>query len=189
VYDLNSEAKTDYYPLPMFKKGDKVAHPIFGVGTISNIEEKHVLDKSEKYYILDLTINQMTLMIPIRKASDIGLRKIVTKEKIPEILEVLSCDIDDMEQDYKSRIKSQLEMVDSGNLKKVAQVVKNYNRRKKTDTLSATEKSLLERARKILTSEIRAVYNIDENEAKLMIKNYLKKYKKAEIKEDKKIGS
>ncbi len=174
MYDLNPEVKTGYYPLPIFKKGDKVAHPIFGVGNIANIEEKHVLDKSEKYYILDLTMHQMTLMIPIRKASDIGLRKILSKEKIPEVLEVLSREIDEMEQDYKSRIKSQLEMVDSGNLKKVAQVVKNYNRRKKTDTLSATEKSLLERARKILTSEIRAVYGIEENEAKLMIKEHLK---------------
>ena len=172
---MNPEAKTGYHPLPMFKKGDKVAHPIFGVGNIANIEEKHVLDKSEKYYILDLTMNQMTLMIPIRKARDIGLRKILSKEKIPEVLQVLSREIDEMEQDYKSRIKSQLEMVDSGNLKKVAQVVKNYNRRKKTDTLSATEKSLLERARKILTSEIKAVYGIEENEARLMIKENLKK--------------
>lgn len=169
------KVSTDCYPLHMFKKGDKVAHPIFGVGNVANIEEKHVLDKSEKYYILDLTMNQMTLMIPIRKADDIGLRKILSKEKIPEVLKVLSCEIDEMEQDYKSRIKSQMEMVDSGNLKKVAQVVKNYNRRKRTDTLSATEKSLLERARKILTSEIEAVYDIDENTAKSMIKEYLKK--------------
>ena len=171
------EVKTDYYSLPMFKKGDKVAHPIFGVGNISNIEEKHVLGKSEKYYILDLAINHMTLMIPIRKANDIGLRKIVSKQKIPEVLEVLGCEMDEMEQDYKSRIKSQMEMVDSGNLKKVARVVRNYNLRKKTDTLSATEKSLLERARKILISEIEAVYDIDENTAKLMIKEYLKEKK------------
>lgn len=171
------ELKTDYRSLPIFKKGERVAHPIFGVGNIANIEEKRVLDKSEKYYILDLFINQMTLMIPIRKARDIGLRKIVGKDKIPEVLEVLSDDMDDMEQDYKSRIKTQMEMVDSGNLMKVAQVVRNYCRRKKTDPLSATEKSLLERANKILTSEIKAVYNIDENTAKAMIKENLKKGK------------
>lgn len=166
--------KTDTYPLPMFKKGDKVAHPIFGVGSIANIEEKKVLDKSEKYYILDLAINQMTLMIPIKKAREIGLRKILNREKIPEVLEILTSDMDNMEQDYKARIKSQMEMVDSGNLKKVAQVVRNYNRRRKTDTLSATEKTLLERAKKILTSEIKVVYDIDENTAKGMIKQYLK---------------
>lgn len=73
----------------------------------------------------------MTLMIPIRKAVDIGLRKIVTKDKIPEVLEILANDMDEMEQDYKSRIKTQMEMVDSGNLKRVAQVVRNYNKRKK----------------------------------------------------------
>lgn len=175
---FNLEVKTNYYSLPMFKKGDKVAHPIFGVGNIANIEEKNVLNKSEKYYILDLAINQMTLMIPIRKAKDIGLRKILAKDEIPEVLEVLACDMDEMEQDYKSRIKSQMEMVDSGNLNKVAQVVRNYNKRKRLDALSATEKSLLERAKKILTSEIKAVYDIDENAAKIMIKEYLKKVKK-----------
>jgi CarD family transcriptional regulator len=171
------ELKTDYQTFSKFKKGEKVAHPIFGVGNIANIEEKRVLDKSEKYYILDLFINQMTLMIPIRKAGDIGLRKIVDKDKIPDVLEVLNDNMDDMEQDYKSRIKTQMEMVDSGNLMKVAQVVKNYYRRKKTDPLSATEKSLLERANKILTSEIKAVYNIDENSAKVMIKENLKRDK------------
>ncbi len=159
----------------MFKKGDKVSHPIFGVGNILKIEEKNVLEKSEKYYILDLSINHMTLMIPVRKAKEIGLRKIISKEKIPEVLEVLSSDMDEMDQDYKTRIKSQMEMVDSGNLKKVAQVVKNYNRRKKTDVLSATEKSLLERAKKILISEIKASYDIDENSTKIIIKDYLKK--------------
>lgn len=168
---------TNSYSLPMFKKGDKVAHPIFGVGSIANIEEKNVLNKNEKYYILDLAINQMTLMIPIRKAVDIGLRKIVTKDKIPEVLEILANDMDEMEQDYKSRIKTQMEMVDSGNLKRVAQVVRNYNKRKKIDALSATEKSLLERAKKILISEIKAVFDIDEKEAKTIIKEYLRKAK------------
>ncbi len=159
----------------MFKIGDKVAHPIFGVGNIANIEEKHILDKDEKYYILDLYTNQMTLMIPIRRAKDIGLRKIISKDKLPEVLDILGYEMDKMEQDYKSRIKRQMEMVDSGNLKKVAQVVRNYNRRKKTETLSATEKSLLERARKILTSEIKAVYDIDDNEAKLIVREHLKR--------------
>lgn len=166
--------------MPIFKKGDKVAHPIFGVGDIADIEEKHVFGNKEKYYILRLEINHMTLMIPVRKAHEIGIRKILSKEKMPEVLDILGNEMDEMEQDYKSRIKSQMAMVDSGNLKKVAQVVKNYNRRKKYETLSATEKSLLDRARKILTSEIKAAYNIDENTAKLMVKEYLKKenYKK-----------
>jgi CarD family transcriptional regulator len=171
------EIKTDYRSLAMFRKGEKVAHPIFGVGNIANIEEKRVLDISEKYYILNLFINQMTLMIPVRKAEEIGLRKIVDKEKIPEVLEVLGDDMDEMEQDYKSRIKTQMEMVDSGDLMKVAQVVRNYYQRKKTDALSATEKSLLERANKILISEIKAVYNIDENSARKTIKEYLTKEK------------
>ena len=52
----------------MFKIGDKVSHPSFGVGDVENIEEKRVLGQKEKYYILKLMVNEMTLMVPVNKA-------------------------------------------------------------------------------------------------------------------------
>jgi CarD family transcriptional regulator len=155
----------------MFKIGDKVSHPSFGVGDIEKIEEKKILGQKEKYYILKLMVNEMTLMIPIDKAEEIGLRYIIDPETVPDVLNVLSDRIDDeMQENYKQRIRSQTEMVDSGDILKVAQVVKNYTHRGTEEKLSSTERGLFERARKILVGEISVACNIEKNKAKYIIK-------------------
>jgi len=160
----------------MFKIGDKVSHPSFGVGDVENIEEKRVLGQKEKYYILKLMVNEMTLMVPVNKAEEIGLRYIIDSETVPEVLNVLRHKIDDeMEGNYKQRIRSQTEMVDSGDILKVAQVVKNYTHRDTAEKLSSTERGLYERARKILVGEISAACNIEKNKAKFIIKEAVRK--------------
>ena len=160
----------------MFKIGDKVSHPAFGVGDVKQIEEKKVLGKKQKYYILKLMVNEMTLMVPVNKAEEIGLRYIINPETVPEVLNVLSGKVDDeMEENYKQRIKSQAEMVDSGDILKVAQVVKNYIHRNSVEKLSSTEKGLFERARKILVGEISVACNIEKNRAKYLIKEAVNK--------------
>lgn len=155
----------------MFKIGDKVSHPSFGVGDVENIEEKKVLGQKEKYYILKLMVNEMTLMVPVNKAEEIGLRYIIDPETVPDVLNVLRHRMDDeMDENYKQRIRSQTEMVDSGDILKVAQVVKNYTHRDTVEKLSSTERGLYERARKILVGEISAACNIEKNKAKFIIK-------------------
>jgi len=160
----------------MFKIGDKVSHPSFGVGDVKNIEEKKVLGQKERYYILKLMVNEMTLMVPVNKAEEIGLRYIIDLETVPEVLNVLSHKIDDeMDGNYKQRIRSQTEMVDSGDILKVAQVVKNYTHRDTVEKLSSTERGLYERARKILVGEISVACNIEKNKAKFIIKEAVSK--------------
>ncbi|HBY58080.1 MAG TPA: CarD family transcriptional regulator [Candidatus Atribacteria bacterium] len=160
----------------MFKIGDKVSHPAFGVGDIKKIEEKNFLGKKQKYYILKLMVNEMTLMIPVNRAKEIGLRHIINPKTVPEVLSVLGDKVDnEMEENYKHRIKSQSEMVDSGDILKVAQVVKNYIHLDNRDKLSTTEKGLYERARKILESEISAACNIEKSKVKFMIKEAINK--------------
>jgi CarD family transcriptional regulator len=160
----------------MFKIGDKVSHPSFGVGNIKNIEDKKVLGQKEKYYILKLMVNEMILMVPVSKAEEIGLRYIIDPKTVPEVLNVLSNMIDDeMDGNYKQRIRSQTEMVDSGDILKVAQVVKNYTHRGTEEKLSSTERGLFERARRILVGEISVACNIEKNKAKYIIKEAVSK--------------
>jgi len=160
----------------MFKIGDKISHPSFGVGDVEKIEEKKVLGQKENYYILKLMVNEMTLMVPVNKAEEIGLRYIIDAKTVPEVLNVLGHKIDDeMDGNYKQRIRSQTEMVDSGDILKVAQVVKNYTHRDTLEKLSSTERGLYERARKILVGEISIVCNIEKNKAKFIIKEAVNK--------------
>ncbi len=160
----------------MFKIGEKVSHPIFGVGDVKKIEDKFFMGKKQKYYILKLANNGMTLMIPVQKAKEIGLRHIIPPEKIVEVLNVLANKIDDnIEGNYKNRIRTQSEMLSSGDILKVAQVVKNYIYLNQLDKLSATEKNLYERAKKMLENEIMAASNLENNKVRFMLKEAVNK--------------
>jgi len=170
-------------PKGTFKIGDKVSHPAFGVGAIKKIEEKKILGRKENYYVLNLIVNEMTLMIPVNKAEEIGLRCIIQSKTVPEILKVLSVKMDEgMGENYKQRIKSQAELVDSGDILKVAQAVKNYVHRSNLEKLSSTERGLYERAKKMLVAEIGVACNIENNKVKHLIKEAISGENKKEIK-------
>ncbi|MEA2022566.1 MAG: CarD family transcriptional regulator [Candidatus Caldatribacteriota bacterium] len=163
----------------MFKIGDKVSHPAFGVGDIEKIEEKKVLGRKENYYVLKLKVNEMTLMVPVNKAEEIGLRYIIQPDAMPEILKILNTKMDeDMGENYKQRIKSQAELVDSGDILKVAQVVRNYVHRSNLEKLSSTERGLYERAKKMLVAEIGVACDMEKNKAKYLIKEAISKGRK-----------
>ena len=166
-------------PEKMFKIGDKVSHPAFGVGNIKKIEEKKVLGRKEEYYVLELKVNEMILMIPVNKAEEIGLRYIIQPDAVPEILKILSTKMDEnMGENYKQRIKSQAELVDSGDILKVAQVVRNYVHRSNLEKLSSTERGLYERAKKMLVAEIGVACDMEKNKAKYLIKETISKGRK-----------
>ena len=166
-------------PEKMFKIGDKVSHPAFGVGNIKEIEEKKVLGRKEEYYVLELKVNEMILMIPVNKAEEIGLRYIIQPDAVPEILKILSTKMDEnMGENYKQRIKSQAELVDSGDILKVAQVVRNYVHRSNLEKLSSTERGLYERAKKMLVAEIGVACDMEKNKAKYLIKETISKGRK-----------
>jgi len=48
----------------MFRIGDKILHPLHGVGVIEGIADQEVLGKDHKYYMVNLTMKNMKVMVP-----------------------------------------------------------------------------------------------------------------------------
>ena len=59
----------------MFNVGDKIVYPMHGAGTIDAIEEKDILGEKQNYYIIKMP-GEVKVMVPISKASDIGVRSV-----------------------------------------------------------------------------------------------------------------
>ena len=70
----------------MFNIGDKIVYPMHGAGIIEGIEEKEILGKKRKYYIMRLPLGDMKVMIPIDNTENIGLREIIDEKEF-EIVE------------------------------------------------------------------------------------------------------
>ena len=74
----SSHSRTKSSP---FKKNQQVVYPLQGVGKILSIEERTFKDKKILYYVIYLEVSDMTVMIPVEKATELGIRAIVSKQE------------------------------------------------------------------------------------------------------------
>ncbi len=155
----------------MFSVGDKIVYPMHGAGTIQGIEEIKILGEKKKYYIFKLPCSDVDLMIPVESDKIVGLRAVVSKEVIEDVVILLRQDSSKMSQNWSKRYRENMEKLKSGDIMKVAEVVRNLGRMGQYRSLSAGEKRMLDNSRQILVSEMVLAANMDTCEAEKLIEN------------------
>jgi len=138
----------------MYSIGDKILYPSHGAGVIEGIEEKVVLGKKQKYYILKMPSEDMTVMIPTEGCGGVGVRYIITKEEALKVLEAFRKEPVVLEDNWNRRQRENIAKIKSGNIYEVVSVVKALMLRDKSKGLSTSERKLLSSSKRIVTSEI-----------------------------------
>ncbi len=138
----------------MFEIGDKIVYPNHGAGTIVDIETKEILGEKKEYYIMQLPIGEMKVMIPKDNVSDIGLRNVIDANIIPKVYQVLNGEQSEMSQNWNRRFRANTEKIKTGDIFEVAEVVRNLTIRDIIKGLSTGEKKMLSNSRQILISEL-----------------------------------
>lgn len=137
-----------------FQAGDKVVHPYHGAGVIAAVEQSDLLDDFNRYYIIDLAIQEMRLMVPVRTAEEIGLRRVANADAWAAILEILEGEADELPGDFKARQAELHERMREGTAEALARIVRDMAFRGRDRTYSPTEQRLYEQARNMLGSEL-----------------------------------
>ncbi|MBS3994461.1 MAG: CarD family transcriptional regulator [Alkaliphilus sp.] len=153
----------------MFSIGDKVVYPMHGAGIIESIEEKEILGKKRKYYIMKMPLGDMKVMIPLDNVEDIGLREIISLTEVEQVMAVLNDDISKMHMNWNRRYRANMDRIKSGDIYEVAAVVRNLMLRDKDKGLSTGERKMLGNAKQILVSELVLARGIDEKSAEELI--------------------
>ena len=149
----------------MYKIGDKIVYPMHGAGTIEKIESRKILGEVKDYYILDISCGEMNLMLPVDGCEKIGVRNLVSEEKLSEALCILGRESTAMAVNWNKRHRENTDKLKTGRIELTAEVVRNLTRNDRDRKLSAGEKKMLSNARRILVSEVMMVRNISEAEA------------------------
>lgn len=152
-----------------FQIGDKVVYPNQGVGTIENISTRSFGSAFEKFYLLRIGCNSMTVLVPFSNVADIGLRRVTKDREISRILSFLANGWGAINPDWKVRFKENTDKMQSGNLLRVAEVLKALLQIHLDKPLSFREKKMLDRARHMLVSEISISRNVPEIHAVAML--------------------
>ena len=157
----------------MFDVGDKVVHPTHGAGLVKGIKEQDLLEQYHRYYVIDLAVDDRTLMIPVSNAEEIGLRSISKKAVLSKVWHILDAAAKTLSVDYRERQERIQEKLKTGDAIKVAEVIRDLSALKREDHLTSFDAKLLERAQQFLSSELALVEEVQVSEAERMISETL----------------
>ncbi|ABR50580.1 transcriptional regulator, CarD family [Alkaliphilus metalliredigens QYMF] len=150
----------------MFNIGDKIVYPMHGAGVIEAIEEKEILGKKRKYYIMKMPLGDMQVMIPLDHIEEVGIRSIIGLAEVEQVFAVLAADTTKMPQNWNRRYRANMDLIKGGDIYAVAEVVRNLLLRDREKGLSTGERKMLNNAKQILVSEV--VLSTDKEEQEVL---------------------
>ncbi|MDR2375245.1 MAG: CarD family transcriptional regulator [Treponema sp.] len=137
-----------------FQVNQKVVYPSQGVGVITAIQEKEFKNEKIPYYMIYLEVSDMTIMVPVDKAVELGIRPIVPSKEAQRALELIGEDFEPITSDWKERYNKNLELLKKGSVSDIATIVRTLYHRSKVKELPILERKLYDSALKLLEDEI-----------------------------------
>ena len=158
-----------------FQVGEKVVYPNHGVATIENISSRAFEGQFQRYYLLRLTYNSSTVMVPFLHAEDLRLRRVTRNGELARVVSFLSDGRCQRFHDWKDRFKENTEKMRDGSLLAVAEVLKGLLILQANQALSFREKKMLDRARHMLLTELSTSRGMSEPQAAELLEEALSK--------------
>ena len=156
-----------------FTVGETVVYPHHGAALIEAIEKRTIKGEEKAYLVLKVAQGDLTVRVPADNAEIVGVRDVVGQEGLNKVFEVLRAPHTEEPTNWSRRYKANLEKLASGDVNKVAEVVRDLWRRDKDRGLSAGEKRMLSKARQILVSELALAEKTNEDKAEALLDEVL----------------
>ena len=152
-----------------FQVNQKIVYPSQGVGNIESVQERMFRDEKVKYYVIYLEVSDMTVMIPVDKCDELGVRPIVSAEEAQKALDSMGDTIEPVTSDWKQRYQMNLELLKKGTVEDIAAIVRCLYHRSKIKDLPIQERKLYDSAKKLLEDEIAYALNKTPKEVEAML--------------------
>ena len=153
----------------MYNIGDKVVYPMQGAGVIEDIEEREILGKTQKYYVMKMPLGDMKVMVPMSNSAEIGIRDVIDEKEADRVLVSFREYVSDYSQSWNKRQRENMMKIKSGDIHEVARVVKALMCRDREKGLSTSERKMLTNAKQILISELVLAKNRAQSDIEEMI--------------------
>ena len=156
-----------------FKSGQYVVYPTQGVGKLLRIEEQTIGDQKIKMMVIDFERNHMTLRVPIDRAELSGLRPLSSIKKLDEAIASAKGKAGAKRMIWARRAAQYEENINSGDPMKLAEVVRDLQRRSASDTMTFSARQLYLRALERMAQEFAVLHKIDLEAASEKIEDIL----------------
>ncbi|MDU7286256.1 CarD family transcriptional regulator [Corynebacterium kroppenstedtii] len=151
-----------------FNIGDTVVYPHHGAAVIEKKEQRQIKGETVDYLVLKVHQGDLTVRVPEKNAESVGVRDVVGEEGLLKVFSVLrETDVEEA-GNWSRRYKANQERLASGDVNKVAEVVRDLWRRDQDRGLSAGEKRMLAKARQVLVGELALADGTDDAKSDAM---------------------
>ena len=137
-----------------FQVDQKIVYPSQGVGLITSIEQKKFNGAKIPYYVIYIEASDMTIMAPVDKAAELGIRSTVSRDEAQKALELIGEDFEPIPSDWKLRYQMNLDLLKKGKIRDIASIVRSLYHRSKVKELPILEKKLFDSAQRLLEDEL-----------------------------------
>ena len=156
-----------------FTVGETVVYPNHGAAVIEDIETRQIKGEDKLYLVLRI-VGQTDLVFAYRHATWTSSGSAMLSRRWPgRSSACLRAPHTEEPTNWSRRYKANLEKLHSGDVMKVAEVVRDLWRRERERGLSAGEKRMLAEGRQILVSELALAERVEEDKAEVLLDEVL----------------
>ena len=156
-----------------FKTCVYVVYSTLDDGKLVRVEEQNIAGQKIKMLVIDFERNHMILRVPVERAEISGLRPLTTVKKMDEAIAAAKGKAGAKRMIWARRAAQYEENINSGDPMKLAEVVRDLQRRSPTDTMTFSARQLYLRALERMAQEFAVLHKIDLEEASDKIEDIL----------------
>jgi CarD family transcriptional regulator len=159
-----------------FAAGDAIVHPVRGAGVVERIVERPWQGNAESFYRIKMLGRSGTmLMIPTSVAEDLGMRYAISPSGLEQLWRVLLGAPMSLPSKHTELAAVLQDKLATGDVLKVAEVVRDLAWRRLETRSGSTAKGLYEDGIRLLVGEIAATQRIEFADAEILVRARLRK--------------
>lgn len=149
----------------MYAAGDKVVHPGYGPGVIIGIERRQMLGEEKQYYVIEMLAGSGTLMTPVARADEIGLRPAMNNASLEQLFQLLADTPETLSEDFRERQAAIEERLKVGDVFVTAGAMRDLAWYGQTHGLTKRDLQFMQRAEELVAGEVALVKEIETKDA------------------------
>ena len=138
----------------MFLVDDNVVYPTYGLAQVVALEKRKVLGKEQSFYKLRIRKNNLHVMIPVDSAEKVGLREVISPDDVHMVFEILKKKAPMTKTPWHHRFNKNVKKLKTGSIFETAEVMRDLMILNNMKSLAIKETRMMNRAKKLVVSEI-----------------------------------
>jgi len=152
----------------MFSVGEKVLHPLHGVGVVETIEEKAILEKIARFSTISFQGDRLKIMVNLDQGNNM-IRHLVADTEVPKVISFLrECRVN-LAVKSSERYNINLKKIKTGDPYQLAEVIRDLSDLSKIKKLSPKEAAMLKQTKRLVSSEFAQVTEVSVDDYELML--------------------